>query len=186
MMYDIVNGVILNNTTINNKDVNEQFNIANKGHQKKSLFDLFPEDGNPVMDEWLINERLTNPDELVEYDAKNLWLNFWYMMQSPPWQVTVAPEELEDHYWFKDKLFTYASHYKTCNFMFFTRKDIVDSVCERCPAGNEDRIRFELSQQIKLRKYIEKFQFSQIVYHEGGLVDDDLRQKVLNIYNEIQ
>ena len=181
-MIDIKNAVILNNTNIPNSDINNNNNFTfGTNIQRKDVFDK-----STLLSKLTIINRLNNADEFTEYDGKNLWLNFWYMMQEQPWQITVKPEKLSEHFWFGQKLLNFASDYQICNLILFTKKDIVDTVCEKVPAGNETRIREVLDFQIKFRERIKKYHFNEIVYTDDSEVDSELKQKVLNIYNEIQ
>lgn len=181
-MVDIKNAVIINNTNIVNSEINNNNDFTfGADVQRKDVFDK-----NTLLPEYAIRDRLNNADEFVEYNGKNLWLNFWYMMQDQPWQITVKPEKLSEHYWFDQKLLTFASDLQICNLVLFTKKDIVDTVCEKVPAGDETRIREVLDFQIKFRERIKKYHFNEIVYTDDSDVDSELKQKVLNIYNEIQ
>tara|TARA_Y100001937_G_scaffold128773_1_gene207876 strand:- start:81 stop:638 length:558 start_codon:yes stop_codon:yes gene_type:complete len=177
-----MNCVIINNTQESNKEVNERLQYASDGIQRKDIFDK-----HTFFNESTVRERLNNADEIVEYNGKNLWLNFWYIMQEQPWQLTVNPEQLINHYWFKNKLYIFASDTLFCNFVLLTKKDIVDTVCDKVPSGDEKRIKEVLEFQIKFREEIEKYHFDEIVYTDTDFnVDSELKQKVVNIYNEIK
>lgn len=181
-MVENMNCVILNNTQESNKEVNSRLQFATDGFQRKNIFDK-----QTLLSDYTIRDRLNNADEFTEYDGKNLWLNFWYIMQEQPWQLSIHPEQLTNHYWFKNKLYIYASDTLFCNFVLLTRKDIVDTVCEKVPSGDETRIKEVLEFQIKFREEIEKYHFDEIVYTDSDFnVNSELRQKVVNIYNEIR
>ena len=156
---DLISAVILNNTHISNDIINERYTYASNPCHRKNVFDK-----DTIIHYESQLQNFYNPDELKNYDGKNLWQNFWYLQQEQPWQISVTPEEMEDHFWFRQKLYSYASDFVTAEFIFVSHKDIVDSVCHKITSDNEDSIKEALTSQINIREIIKKYYFSDIVY----------------------
>lgn len=170
--------LILNNTGMSNTEVNNNF--GNSTCIKKDIFDK----------DSLISHThsFNNPDEIKNYDGENLWLNFWYITQESPYQLSIRPEDLDNHYWFKNKLFNYASKYRYIKFILLTYKSVVDAVYNKISSNTTDeQITEKLTYQIKFQQSIEPYLINEIVYIDSDSdVKDELYEKIVNIYNDIK
>lgn len=181
-MVEPINAVLLNNSRRSNDNLNNEYEYASRNFSRKNLFDK-----STWLADFNIREHIHNKDEITDYNQKNLWLNIWYMMKEQPWQISVTPKQLQPHFWFQDKLLSYASNTIWCELVLITHKNIIDSVCHFVPSGDEVRILEELKFQIEFKDLVKRYHFTDIVYIDNDSdVDSELRQKVVNIYNEIK
>lgn len=149
---ETMTGVIaLNHTHYSNAEIQELYDFM-PNCVKVDLFDK---------NTWRPHDSLR--EELENYNAKDLWLNWWHICSSQPFQLVVKTEQLEPYFHFRYRLYKAGSQFENIHFVLITSK--------------EDQ--YKLKRTHDHDKELNAQTFNQTVYIENY-------DSKINIYNEVQ
>ena len=150
---ETMTGVIaINHTIYDNNKIQELYDFMPEC-VKVDLFDK---------DTWRPHTRLAN-DELANYDANDIWLNWWHICSEQPFQLVVKTEQLEPYFHFRYRLYKAGSQFENIHFVLVTSKE-------------ED---YRAKRTYDHDKELRAQTFDQTVYIESY-------DSKINIYNEVQ